>query len=57
MSALVGGAYDDLVDVDLGRLRHCVAGFRLGHGTAPDDPCVRQVLGELLDISPEFTEM
>ncbi|WP_371525231.1 helix-turn-helix transcriptional regulator [Streptomyces sp. NBC_01283] len=34
--------------------RNSVAGFRLGHGAAPDDPRVRQVLGELLESSPEF---
>ncbi|WP_030671106.1 helix-turn-helix domain-containing protein [Streptomyces sp. NRRL B-1347] len=37
--------------------RDCVAGFRLGHGAAPDDPRVRQVLTELLELSPEFTEL
>ncbi|WP_433472865.1 helix-turn-helix domain-containing protein [Spirillospora sp. CA-142024] len=34
--------------------RNSVAGFRLGHGEAPDDPRVRRVLAELLDRSPEF---
>jgi len=34
--------------------RNSVAGFRLGHGQAPDDPRVRQVLTELLELSPEF---
>ncbi|AXK31586.1 XRE family transcriptional regulator [Streptomyces armeniacus] len=34
--------------------RNAVAGFRLGHGHAPDDPRVREVLTELLDSSPEF---
>ncbi|NGN63341.1 helix-turn-helix transcriptional regulator [Streptomyces sp. A7024] len=37
--------------------RNSVAGFRLGHGAAPDDPRVRQVLTELLDQSEEFTEL
>ncbi|MDA2811920.1 helix-turn-helix transcriptional regulator [Nocardiopsis sp. RSe5-2] len=37
--------------------RNSVAGFRFGHGTAPDDPRVRQVLGELLEASPEFAEL
>ncbi len=37
--------------------RNSVAGFRLGHGEAPDDPRVRQVLGELLAESPEFTRL
>jgi transcriptional regulator with XRE-family HTH domain len=37
--------------------RNSVAGFRLGHGVAPDDPRVRQVLTELLDGSPEFAEL
>ncbi|MDX3245929.1 helix-turn-helix transcriptional regulator [Streptomyces sp. ME18-1-4] len=36
--------------------RNSVAGFRLGHGAAPNDPRVRQVLGELLERSPEFAE-
>ncbi|WP_433015044.1 helix-turn-helix domain-containing protein [Kribbella sp. CA-294648] len=34
-----------------------VAGFRLGHGAAPDDPRVRAVLAELLDRSEEFREL
>ncbi|MFJ5675757.1 helix-turn-helix domain-containing protein [Streptomyces sp. NPDC093097] len=34
-----------------------VAGFRLNHGAAPDHPRVRQVLTELLDDSPEFTDL
>jgi transcriptional regulator with XRE-family HTH domain len=34
--------------------RNSVAGFRLGHGEAPDDPRIRRVLGELLESSPEF---
>ncbi|MFI6090501.1 helix-turn-helix domain-containing protein [Streptomyces sp. NPDC051218] len=42
--------YRDWYDV----ARNTVAGFRLGHGAAPDDPRVRQVLGELLEQSPEF---
>ena len=37
--------------------RNSVAGFRLGHGAAPDDPRVRRVLGELLEASPEFAEL
>jgi transcriptional regulator with XRE-family HTH domain len=36
--------------------RNSVAGFRLGHGKAPDDPRVQQVLGELLAQSPEFAQ-
>lgn len=31
-----------------------VAGFRLGHGQAPTDSRIRQVLAELLERSPEF---
>jgi hypothetical protein len=34
-----------------------VAGFRLGHGAAPDDPRVRAVLTELLEHSEEFREL
>ncbi|XVQ15778.1 helix-turn-helix transcriptional regulator [Spirillospora sp. CA-255316] len=34
-----------------------VAGFRLGHGAAPDDPRVRSVLTALLQRSPEFREL
>jgi transcriptional regulator with XRE-family HTH domain len=37
--------------------RNSVAGFRLGYGTAPDDPRIRQVLTELLAASPEFAEL
>ncbi|QFG20661.1 helix-turn-helix domain-containing protein [Actinomadura sp. WMMB 499] len=37
--------------------RNSVAGFRLGHGRAPDDPRVRGVLAELLEASPEFAEL
>ncbi|WP_407563081.1 helix-turn-helix domain-containing protein [Streptomyces sp. 184] len=37
--------------------RNSVAGFRLGHGAAPDDPRVRQVLAGLLESSPEFAEL
>lgn len=37
--------------------RNSVAGFRLRHGQAPDDPRVQQVLTELLDRSPEFTRL
>lgn len=45
--------YRDWSDV----ARNSVAGFRLGHGAAPDDPRVRQVLGELLELSPEFADL
>jgi transcriptional regulator with XRE-family HTH domain len=37
--------------------RNSVAGFRLGHGAAPDDPRVRQVLAGLLGSSPEFAAL
>ncbi|WP_306320169.1 MULTISPECIES: helix-turn-helix domain-containing protein [unclassified Streptomyces] len=37
--------------------RNSVAGFRLGHGVAPDDPRMRQVLTELLDGSAEFADL
>jgi transcriptional regulator with XRE-family HTH domain len=37
--------------------RNSVAGFRLGHGEAPDDPRVRRVLTELLERSPEFADL
>lgn len=37
--------------------RNSVAGFRLGHGEAPDDPRMRRVLTELLDGSREFAEL
>lgn len=37
--------------------RNVVAGFRLGYGAAPHDPRVGQMLTELLDASPEFTEL
>ncbi|GGV24905.1 transcriptional regulator [Streptomyces longisporoflavus] len=37
--------------------RNSVAGFRLAHGAAPDDPRVRHVLGELLHQSPEFADL
>lgn len=37
--------------------RNSVAGFRLGHGAAPDDPRIRQVLTELLEASPEFADL
>jgi transcriptional regulator with XRE-family HTH domain len=37
--------------------RNSVAGFRLGHGQAPDDPRIRQVLTELLEHSPEFADL
>ncbi|NSC19731.1 helix-turn-helix transcriptional regulator [Streptomyces albus subsp. chlorinus] len=36
--------------------RNSVAGFRYGHGAAPHDPRVRQVLSELLEQSVEFAE-
>lgn len=45
--------YQDWHDV----ARNSVAGFRLSHGKAPDDPRIRQVLTELLDESPEFAEL
>ncbi len=45
--------YRDWHDVALG----AVAGFRLGRGTAPDDPRVAQVLAGLLASSPEFAEL
>ncbi|GAA0898790.1 helix-turn-helix transcriptional regulator [Pseudonocardia zijingensis] len=34
--------------------RNSTAGFRVGHGRAPDDPRVRQVLVELVEMSSEF---
>ncbi|MER7010587.1 helix-turn-helix transcriptional regulator [Saccharopolyspora sp. NPDC000359] len=37
--------------------RNSVAGFRLGHGKAPDDPRIQRVLAELLDASPAFAEL
>ncbi|WP_216206778.1 helix-turn-helix domain-containing protein [Amycolatopsis aidingensis] len=37
--------------------RNAVAGFRLGHGKAPDDPRVREVLTELAGRSPEFARL
>jgi transcriptional regulator with XRE-family HTH domain len=37
--------------------RNSVAGFRLGHGQAPADPRIRQVLTELLRHSPEFADL
>ncbi|MDA0567717.1 helix-turn-helix transcriptional regulator [Streptomonospora sp. S1-112] len=37
--------------------RGAVAGFRLGHGRAPDDPRVRAVLAEMLAASPEFAAL
>jgi transcriptional regulator with XRE-family HTH domain len=45
--------YQDWHDVAV----NSVAGFRLGHGQAPADPRIRQVLTELLERSPEFTEL
>lgn len=33
------------------------AGFRMAHGSAPDDPRVRAVLRELLDGSPDFRRL
>jgi transcriptional regulator with XRE-family HTH domain len=37
--------------------RNSAAGFRVGHGQAPDDPRIRQVLTELLAESPEFRRL
>lgn len=37
--------------------RNTVAGFRLNHGKAPDDPRIRQVLAELLAASADFAEL
>ncbi|MEV6767137.1 helix-turn-helix transcriptional regulator [Nocardia sp. NPDC051030] len=37
--------------------RNSVSGFRFGHGQAPDDPRIQQVLSELLDRSPEFARL
>lgn len=37
--------------------RNSVAGFRLGHGEAPDDPRIQQVLRELLAQSREFAKL
>jgi transcriptional regulator with XRE-family HTH domain len=37
--------------------RNSVAGFRLGHGQAPDDPRIRQILTELLADGGEFAEL
>jgi hypothetical protein len=34
-----------------------VAGFRLAHGIAPDDPRVRAVLAQLLEHSGEFRDL
>ncbi|MEN3614269.1 helix-turn-helix transcriptional regulator [Plantactinospora sp. ZYX-F-223] len=45
--------YQDWHDVAV----NSVAGFRLGHGQAPADPRIRQVLTELLAHSPEFTDL
>ncbi|MDW5328421.1 helix-turn-helix transcriptional regulator [Plantactinospora sp. KLBMP9567] len=45
--------YQDWHDVAV----NSVAGFRLGHGQAPADPRIRQVLTELLERSPEFIEL
>jgi len=36
---------------------NAVAGFRLAHGVAPDDPRVRAVLAQLLEHSVEFREV
>jgi transcriptional regulator with XRE-family HTH domain len=36
---------------------NAVAGFRLAHGTAPDDPRVRAVLAQLLEHSSEFRDL
>ncbi|MET9491500.1 helix-turn-helix transcriptional regulator [Nocardia sp. NPDC006630] len=45
--------YADWLDI----ARNSVAGFRFGHGEAPDDPRIQQVLGELLGQSPEFAQL
>lgn len=37
--------------------RNSTAGFRVGHGRAPDDPRVREVLTGLLETSPEFRDL
>ncbi|GGW46316.1 helix-turn-helix transcriptional regulator [Streptomyces griseoloalbus] len=37
--------------------RNAVAGFRLNHGKAPGDPRTQQVLTELLQLSPEFSQL
>ncbi|MFB8005951.1 helix-turn-helix transcriptional regulator [Nocardia sp. NPDC056000] len=37
--------------------RNAVAGFRFGHGEAPDDSRIQQVLNELRSRSPEFTRL
>ncbi|MGE2736190.1 helix-turn-helix transcriptional regulator [Mycolicibacterium vaccae] len=37
--------------------RDAVAGFRMGHSAAPDDPRIRAVLVELLDGSEEFRSL
>ncbi|AQT79886.1 transcriptional regulator [Mycolicibacterium litorale] len=34
--------------------KNSVAGFRLNYGTAPEDPRIRTVLGELIESSAEF---
>ena len=36
---------------------NAVAGFRLAHGAAPDDPRLRAVLAQLLEHSGEFRDM
>lgn len=45
--------YTDWPDV----ARNSVAGFRFGHGEAPDDPRIQQVLNELLCRSAEFARL
>ncbi|QJY48073.1 helix-turn-helix transcriptional regulator [Pseudonocardia broussonetiae] len=37
--------------------RNSVAGFRLAHGEAPDDPRTRHVLAEMFADSPEFARL
>ena len=37
--------------------RNSTAGFRIGHGHAPNDPRVREVLAGLLETSAEFREL
>ncbi len=34
-----------------------MAGFRLLHGANPDDPCIRQVIGERKDNSGDFVNL
>ncbi|MGE2835244.1 helix-turn-helix transcriptional regulator [Mycobacterium sp. SMC-4] len=37
--------------------RNAVAGFRMGHSAAPDDPRIRAVLSELLDSGDDFRSL